>query len=91
MFSTVIATDPNPLRLEAAKNHGAIPVPLDQVQAKILELTEGRGADAALDLVGGAVVLGSCLNAVRSYGAVSSIGMQTKVGELDYPLLYTKK
>lgn len=91
MFKTVIATDPNPLRLEAAQRHGAIPIPLDQVQAKVLSLTDGRGADAALDLVGGAAVLGSCLEAVRAYGAVSSIGMQTKAGQLDYPMLYTKK
>jgi threonine dehydrogenase-like Zn-dependent dehydrogenase len=91
MFTTVFATDPNPERRALAAKHGAIALPAEQLHQRVLEATEGRGADAALDLVGGPQVLNLCLGMIRSYGAVSSIGMQTRKGEIDYPLLYDKK
>lgn len=52
-FSTVYAIDGVPERLRQAKDHGAIPLDLnDSPLAKIHVATEGRGVDAALEIVG---------------------------------------
>lgn len=91
MFTTVFATDPNPERREMARQHGAVPVTAEELKEKVLKATEGRGADAALDLVGGPALVNTCLDVIRPYGVVSSIGMQMKRGDIDYPLLYSKK
>ena len=91
MFETVFAFDPNEERRKVGEKHGAIGCDAQELVDKVMQSTQGRGADAAFDLVGGEKVLNQCLNIIRSYGAVSSIGMQPKKGEMDFPLLYEKK
>ncbi|TXT05108.1 uncharacterized protein COLE_06428 [Cutaneotrichosporon oleaginosum] len=90
MFKTVFATDPSPSRRELAAKHGAIPVSADELDAAVREATEGRGADAVLELVGNNAALKVAMDIVRPFGAVSSIGMHLKPLDLHGEFLYSK-
>jgi threonine dehydrogenase-like Zn-dependent dehydrogenase len=74
----VIAVDSNPKRLEMAKTMGA-DVVIDFTQedpiAKVKSLTEGRGADVAIEALGMQETFENCLKAVRPAGMVSSLGV----------------
>jgi len=91
MFSRVYATDLQPSRLALAKRHGAIALPLPELRVAISEATEGKGADAVLEVVGveGAVRTG--MELVRPYGVLSSVGVHGAERKLDGDLLYGKK
>lgn len=91
MFKTVYATDPSPARRALAEKHGAIALPLDELHPAILKATDGRGADAALELVGNEAALKTSVDLVRPFGAVSSIGMHIKPLTLSGEYLYSKK
>jgi threonine dehydrogenase-like Zn-dependent dehydrogenase len=91
MFKTVFATDPSPARRELAAKHGAIPVAPEELDAAVRAATEGRGADAVLELVGNNAALKVALDIVRPFGAVSSIGMHLKPLDLHGEFLYSKK
>jgi threonine dehydrogenase-like Zn-dependent dehydrogenase len=91
MFSTVFATDPTPARRELAAKHGAIALPIDELKQAVLDATDGRGADAALELVGNESALHASLDLVRNFGVVSSIGMHIRPVTLDGGQLYGKK
>ncbi|KAI9632895.1 chaperonin 10-like protein [Dioszegia hungarica] len=91
MFKTVYATDPSPARRALAEKHGAIALPLDELHPAILQATDGRGADAALELVGNEAALKTSMDLVRPFGAVSSIGMHIKPLTLSGEYLYSKK
>ncbi|KIV82215.1 hypothetical protein PV11_04342 [Exophiala sideris] len=72
----VFAVDAVDDRLAEAERWGAIPLKLgrDDIKAKILEATDGRGADAVIELVGNAPALKSAFELVRPAGCISSIG-----------------
>ncbi|ODQ80943.1 hypothetical protein BABINDRAFT_165682 [Babjeviella inositovora NRRL Y-12698] len=74
------AIDTVPLRLTMAAEYGAIPIDLADGDASILErihaLTDGRGADAVLEIVGSESALRLAFNLVRPLGFISSIGYQ---------------
>lgn len=91
MFSRVYATDLQTSRLALAKRHGAIALPLSELRVAISEATEGKGADAVLEVVGveGAVRTG--MELVRPYGVLSSVGVHGAERKLDGDLLYGKK
>ncbi|RSH84927.1 uncharacterized protein EHS24_006474 [Apiotrichum porosum] len=91
LFETVFATDIAPHRLESASRHGAIALPLEQLKQKLMEVTEGRGADACLEVVGHSSALQTALDLVRPYGAISSCGVHTQVAPLAGSQLYGKK
>jgi threonine dehydrogenase-like Zn-dependent dehydrogenase len=91
MFKTVYATDPSPQRRALAEKHGAIALPLEELQAAVLKATDGRGADVALELVGNEAALKTSMDLIRPFGAVSSIGMHIKPLTLSGEFLYDKK
>ncbi len=74
----VIGVDSNPTRLEMAKKMGA-DVVIDYTQedpvAKVRELTDGRGADVAIEALGIQETFENCLKSVRPAGVVSSLGV----------------
>ena len=74
----VIAVDSNSKRLEMAKTMGA-DVVIDYTQedpvAKVKALTEGRGADVAIEALGIQETFENCLKSVRPAGVVSSLGV----------------
>jgi threonine dehydrogenase-like Zn-dependent dehydrogenase len=74
----IIGVDQNPIRLEMSKRMGA-DVVVDFTQedpvAKVKELTEGRGADVAIEALGIQDTFENCLRSVRPGGVVSSLGV----------------
>lgn len=84
---TVFAVDAVDDRLAEAERWGAIPLKLgrDDVKAKVLEATNGRGADAVIELVGNAGALKSAFEIVRPAGCLSSIGFHQ--GEVPFTAL----
>lgn len=71
------AVDSVPDRLERAKSLGAIPLNFktDDVKAEIMKVTDGRGADAVIEVVGHADALRMAFDIVRVAGRISAIGM----------------
>jgi threonine dehydrogenase-like Zn-dependent dehydrogenase len=76
--SLVIGVDSNPTRLAMAKTMGA-DVVIDYTQedpvAKVKALTEGRGADVAIEALGMQATFENCMKSVRPAGVVSSLGV----------------
>ena len=76
----IIAVDLVPERLELAKKYGATDVistrsESPDLKAAILAITEGRGADGAVDTTGRPDVLGVLLDSVAKKGIVVSVGV----------------
>lgn len=90
LFEKVFATDVNAGRLAQAAKHGATALPLDEVRKAILEATNGRGADAVLEVVGHESAVLDGLTLVRPYGALSSVGVHTRHINMDGNDLYDK-
>ncbi|KAL0934054.1 alcohol dehydrogenase GroES-like domain-containing protein [Colletotrichum truncatum] len=86
---TVYAIDMVPERLEEAARLGAKPLSGDVVAA-VKAATDGRGADVVLEVVGGPEAFALCLEMVRPFGHISSVGVQAKPLTLSGPLLYGK-
>lgn len=85
--SRVIATDVNQHRLEVARTLGAdvvINAAEEDVPARVRELTSGRGADVALEVVGATPTIQSAIACTRKGGAVTLVGNVTP--EIDLPL-----
>jgi threonine dehydrogenase-like Zn-dependent dehydrogenase len=91
LFETVFATDLAPHRLEAAKRHGAIALPKEELSAAVLKATDGRGADACLEVVGHESALVTAMELARHYGVISSCGVHTHDTKLPGAMLYGKK
>ncbi|KAH6678766.1 chaperonin 10-like protein [Plectosphaerella plurivora] len=88
---TVFAIDPVAERVAEAGRIGAIPLTLgDDTAARIREATGGRGADVALEVVGMPDAMRLCIDMVRPFGHVSSVGVQTADLTLHGPTLYSK-
>lgn len=76
MADTVYAVDSVPERLEEAKLLGAIPLNLnDDPVKKIKEVTQGRGADNVMEIVGLSSALRLAFDMVRPWGKISSVGV----------------
>lgn len=73
--ANVIAVDTIPYRLELAKKLGATPVMLADAQQKILDATDGRGADVTIEAVGNESALNAAFQNVRGGGTVSMVGV----------------
>lgn len=91
MFSKVFATDLQPARLELAKRHGATALPLADLRTALAEATDGRGADAVLEVVGVEGAIRTGMELVRPYGVLSSVGVHGHERKLDGDMLYGKK
>lgn len=90
---TVYAVDQVPDRLEEAKRHGADAVfhlTEEDVPAEIKTLTENRGADVVLEVVGVEPALHLAVNCIRNYGVISSCGIHNKPVTLKGLDLYSR-
>ncbi len=66
-------------RLEKAKEFGAIPLnpATDNYKDNILNATNGRGADAVMEVVGSSEALRMAMDMLRPGGTISSVGVHT--------------
>lgn len=75
----VFAIDSIESRLQLAQKLGAEPLNFasdkEGMQARIREVTEGRGADMVVEVVGNSPALRTAFDLVRPFGAISSIGV----------------
>ncbi len=72
--ATVVVTDRLPARLQVAADNGAIAATPADAEGIIAELTDGRGADLAIDAVGGQAPLLAACDLVRRRGRIVSVG-----------------
>lgn len=66
-------------------------LPLNELRQKLAELTNGRGADAVLELVGHADALVTATELVRPFGVISSGGVHNETLQLPGKVMYGKK
>lgn len=73
------AVDSVPERLARAEKIGAIPLNFKttDVKAEILKVTDGRGADAAIEVVGHPDALRTAYDVIREFGKISVVGKST--------------
>lgn len=75
----LLAVDSVPSRLEQAKALGAEPwnfmEDMDGLRKRVLELTDGRGADAVIEVVGLSPALRTAFELLRPWGTISSVGV----------------
>jgi alcohol dehydrogenase len=74
----IIAVDSVPQRLEMARRFGAnvlIDYKEQDAVAEIKRLTDGRGADVAIEALGQQATFESCLRSIRPGGTLSSLGV----------------
>lgn len=78
----LFAIDSVDSRLELARKLGAEPLNFQTdragMEARIKEVTEGRGADMVVEVVGQSPALRTAYDLVRPFGAISSIGVHNK-------------
>ncbi len=76
---TLYAIDTIPERLARAKEFGAIPInaSVQNVKEEILNATQGRGADAVMEVVGSDATLKMSIDLLRPGGTISSVGVHT--------------
>lgn len=88
---TVYAIDMIPGRLVEAEKMGAIPLLLSDNPAETIRAaTGGRGADLALEVVGGQDPFDLCIDLIRPFGIISSVGVQTQDLTFKGPTLHGK-
>lgn len=75
----LFAIDYSNERLEKAKEFGAVPLNLSLADIKeiIVAATNGRGADAAMEVVGSSEALRLAIDLLRPGGTISSVGVHT--------------
>ncbi|KAH7336485.1 chaperonin 10-like protein [Rhexocercosporidium sp. MPI-PUGE-AT-0058] len=86
------AVDSVPERLARAKKIGAIPLNFKStdVKAEIMKITNGRGADAVIEVVGHPDALRTAFDIVRDSGMVSVLGLHTDKLPFDGKEAYSK-
>lgn len=74
----IYAVDGIDFRLEFARNNGAVPVNYlkENVVEKILELTNGIGADSVIEAVGSKASMKTAFDILRPGGILASVGVQ---------------
>ncbi|MBC9719077.1 alcohol dehydrogenase catalytic domain-containing protein [Streptomyces sp. TRM66268-LWL] len=91
--SRIIALDPAASRRDAAARHGAhltLDPGTDDVPARIGELTEGLGADTAIEAVGRPETFELCTQLVRPGGRVANVGVHGRPATLHLEDLWIK-
>lgn len=88
----LVVVDPAPARREAAKLLGAdVTLSPDQdVKGEILALTDGLGADVAIEAVGIPATFESCTDLVRPGGRVANVGVHGKPATLHLETLWIR-
>jgi threonine dehydrogenase-like Zn-dependent dehydrogenase len=76
--SCVVAVDPVPYRRQLAGSFGATPVHPDGARDLLFALTENRGADAAIEVVGSPAASRLAFDLVRPGGAIGAVGVHTE-------------
>ncbi|KAH7313254.1 chaperonin 10-like protein [Stachybotrys elegans] len=75
----IFAIDSVQSRLDIARSLGAEPLNFkdgaDKMKSRVLEVTDGRGADMVVEVVGMAPALRTAFDLLRPFGAISSIGV----------------
>ena len=83
----LFALDINPYRIDLARKvvpEATVLNPAEQdVESMILEATEGRGVDVAIELSASAAATQQCFRILRKGGRVSLVGLPSKPIELD--------
>lgn len=82
----IITVEPSPFRLQLAQKMGsdiAINPTEDNVIHRIMEETEGEGADVVLEMSGNSQAINQALSALRFGGHVSLLGIPSKPVEID--------
>jgi alcohol dehydrogenase len=84
--SEIIAVDSDPSRLKMSQRFGATAVVLAEGDPleEILEVTEDRGVDVAIEALGAQETFENALRALRPGGTLSSVGVYS--GQLTLPL-----
>jgi Zn-dependent alcohol dehydrogenase len=85
--TTVIAIDPNPGKHQLALDCGATAVGTPADAERLVREATGDGVDVAIEAVGSAGVIGTCLGLVTRGGAVVSVGLPHPSAELTVPAL----
>lgn len=83
----ILAVDSVPARLELARALGAEPWNFQQdrdgLDRRVQELTNGRGADVVIEVVGLSPALRTAFDLLRPWGTISSVGVHN--GEVSLP------
>lgn len=82
----VIVSEPNPLRRALAASFGVATVidpTSDDVNSVVRDLTDGIGVDVAAECSGSGPGLNATLQAVRSHGTVTQVGLHVKPATID--------
>ena len=90
----IIVGDVLDKRLDKARELGAIAVNTkeEDVVAKVMELTEGRGADVCIDCAGFSATVDSCLSCAKPAGVVIIVGLgQDRVDGFNTSIMSTKE
>ena len=76
----VVAVDRVPSRLETARRFGAVPVSFEDGDPRgvVDRLTDGRGADAAIEAVGTAPATRTAADLLRHGGRIAALGVHTE-------------
>jgi threonine dehydrogenase-like Zn-dependent dehydrogenase len=77
---SVVLVEPVASRREVAAKEGALAVLPDAARGLVDRITDGRGADAVVDAIGGTVGLDTALGLVRRRGVVVSVGVHLAGG-----------
>lgn len=85
--SAVIAIDPNTDKHRLALDCGATAAGTPEEAARLIGEATGDGVDSAIEAVGSAKVIASCLEHVTRGGAVISVGLPHPSAELTVPAL----
>jgi len=85
--ASVIAIDPNQGKHQLARDAGATAVGTPEDAGRLIEEATGDGVDVAIEAVGSAGVIASCLEQVTRGGAVVSVGLPHPSAELTVPAL----
>ncbi|MEM2856098.1 MAG: alcohol dehydrogenase catalytic domain-containing protein [Candidatus Nitrosocaldaceae archaeon] len=87
--SDVIAIDLNEEKLKQAKSIGAISTinpKNEDVVKSLLELTDGKGVDAAIEVIGIKSTIEAAIRSVRSAGRVTLVGLSSKGSEASFEI-----
>lgn len=80
----IIVVDTAHKRLELASAHGAttvLPCGVQEAKARVLEITDGRGADVVYDITGHPAVFAPALGLARRFGKVLLLGDAARPAE----------
>jgi 2-desacetyl-2-hydroxyethyl bacteriochlorophyllide A dehydrogenase len=81
----VFGVDLNPDKLALAAEYGAIPIDASRVDAveEIKHITQGKGVDVALELIGLPVTMRQAIECVGVFGRIALVGLNEKTIEIN--------